>query len=116
MDISLRRLPDGWIAATGFALVFAPLLFVTIAVLESLGAAYLSSYVDFFASDPLGPQLSNIFWPALFLGGLAFALGSNLHAILGVQLRKEQGKIVGTLTRIHRRTRMDGVRTAEGGG
>ena len=25
-------------------------------------------------------------------------LGSNLHAILGVQLRKEQGKIVGTLT------------------
>jgi hypothetical protein len=98
MDISLRRVPDGWIAGMGFALVLAPLVFVTTAVLESLGVAFLSVYVDFFAIDPLGLQLSNLVWPALFLGGLALALGSNLYAILGVQLRRDDEKIAGTLT------------------
>jgi len=70
MAILSREASRNLTAAIGLLVTLLPLVFVTFALMEGLGVAYLSPHVAFFAADPAGLSVSNLFWPAIFLGGL----------------------------------------------
>jgi hypothetical protein len=62
---------DHKLAGLGFALLLAPLFFVSASLLEyGLGVGILFDPLESFLSDPQRLQVFNLISPVVFLGGL----------------------------------------------
>lgn len=84
-------------AGLGFLLILPALLFVTAAVLKyGLGWGYLFDALGVFYSDPSRRLLFNLISPILFLGGLFLAFLLNAYPILNLDIRRKEGRVVGS--------------------
>ena len=87
------------LAGAGFALLFAPLYFVTASLLNyGLGIGFLFEPLEkALISDPENLRVFNLVSPLVFLGGFGVALLLHAHAVLRLNLGWEDGPIVGTV-------------------
>jgi hypothetical protein len=82
----------------GLILLSAPLFFVSASLLKyELGIAFLFDPLEALLSEPGRRQMFNLISPVVFLGGLGLALALNAHAVLRLNVGKEDGTIVGTV-------------------
>jgi hypothetical protein len=86
-------------AGIGLILLAAPLLFVAASLLKyELGIGLLFDPLDkALMSDPENLHVFNLVSPLVFLGGLGLALLLNAHAVLRLNVGREDGSIVGTV-------------------
>jgi hypothetical protein len=87
------------LAGAGFALLFAPLYFVTASLLNyGLGIGFLFEPLEkALISDPENLRVFLLVSPLVFLGGLSLALASNAYAVMQLNVGREDGSIVGTV-------------------
>jgi hypothetical protein len=92
-------LNDYKLAGLGFALLLAPLYFVSASLLKyGLGIGVLFDPLDrALTSDPANMRVFNLVSPVVFLGGLALALVLNVYAVLRFDFGREDGTIVSTV-------------------
>jgi hypothetical protein len=89
-NLSLTKRDNRW-AVAGFAFLLPAALLLTGGVLFSLGIPALNNLYD-----RLG-LMNTFFHPAVIIGGILFALGSNVFRVFGFDLRKEDGSLVSTV-------------------
>jgi uncharacterized protein YjiS (DUF1127 family) len=87
------------LAGIGLILLAAPLLFVAASLLKyGLGIGFLFDLLDeALLSDPENLRVFNLDSPLVFLGGLGLALLLSAHAVLRLNVGREDGSIVGTV-------------------
>ncbi len=87
------------LAGIGFALLLAPLFFVSASLLKyGLGIGLLFDPLEHsIFSDPQRLRVFNLVSPIIFLGGLGVALALNTHALLRLSVSREDGALVGTV-------------------
>ena len=90
---------DYKLAGLGFALLLAPLFFVSASLLKyGLGIGILFDPLDkALMSDPANLRVFNLVSPVVFLGGLGLALVVNVYAVLQFNFSREDGTIVSTV-------------------
>jgi hypothetical protein len=89
---------DHKLAGLGFALLLAPLFFVSASLLKyGLGVGFLFDPLESLLSDPQRLQVFNLISPVVFLGGLILALAVNLYAVLRLNVAREDGTFVSTV-------------------
>ena len=90
---------DYKLAGLGFALLLAPLFFVSASLLKyGLGIGILFDPLDkALMSDPAILRVFNLVSPVVFLGGLGLALVLNVYAVLQFNFSREDGTIVSTV-------------------
>ena len=89
---------DYKLAGLGFALLLAPLFFVTASLLKyGLGIGFLFDPLEDFLSEPGRRQVFNLISPIAFLGGLGLAVAANLYAVLRLSVGREDGALVSTV-------------------
>jgi hypothetical protein len=90
---------DYKLAGAGFALLLAPLYFVTASLLKyGLGIGLLFDPLDkTLMSHPENLRIFNLVSPVVFLGGLSLALLLNACAVLRLNFGREVGAVVGTV-------------------
>ncbi len=89
---------DYKLAGLGFALLLAPLFFVTASLLKyGLGVGLLFDPLENFLSEPGRRQVFNLISPIAFLGGLGLAVAANLYAVLRLSVGREDGALVSTV-------------------
>jgi hypothetical protein len=89
---------DHKLAGLGFALLLAPLFFVSASLLKyGLGVGFLFDPLESLLSDPKRLQVFNLISPVVFLGGLILALAVNLYAVLRLNVAREDGTFVSTV-------------------
>jgi hypothetical protein len=85
-------------AVIGFALVLAPLYFVSASLLKyGLGVGFLFDPLEAVLSVAGRREAFNLVSPVVFLGGLGLALALNVHAVMRFDVSREDGAIVGTV-------------------
>jgi hypothetical protein len=99
MNITLAAKPSPSRAAMLGLLLAAPAgLFLLANVLNELGIGLLYAPIDALISGPQWQQIFNLVSPVVFLGGIAAALLLNFLAIVQLDLRWEQKRLVSTVT------------------
>ena len=99
MKISFVARPSPSKAVVWGLLLAAPAaLFLLANVLNELGISLLYAPIEAFTSGPQRQQIFNLVSPVAFLGGIAAALLLNFLAIAELDLRREQHRLVSTLT------------------
>jgi hypothetical protein len=90
---------DYKLAGAGFALLLAPLYFVTASLLKyGLGIGLLFDPLDkALMFHPENLRIFNLVSPVVFLGGLSLALLLNACAVLRLNFGREVGAVVGTV-------------------
>jgi hypothetical protein len=89
---------DYKLAGLGFALLLAPLFFVSASLLKyGLGIGFLFDPLEYFLSEPGRRYVFNIISPIAFLGGLGLAVAANLYAVLRLNVGREDGAVVSTV-------------------
>ena len=90
---------DYKLAGVGFALLLAPLFFVSASLLKyGLGTGVLFDPLEnSIFSDPERLRIFNLVSPLMFLGGLILALALNAYATLRLNVSKEDDTIVSTV-------------------
>jgi hypothetical protein len=89
---------DYKLAGIGFALLLAPLYFVSASHLKyGLGIGLLFDPLEALLSLSQRREVFNLVSPFVFLGGLGLALALNAYAVLGLSVGKEDGAIVSTV-------------------
>jgi hypothetical protein len=89
---------DYKLAGLGFALLLAPLFFVTASLLKyGLGIGFLFDPLEDFLSEPGRRQVFNLISPIAFLGGLGLAVAANLYAVLRLSVGREDDALVSTI-------------------
>jgi hypothetical protein len=89
---------DYKLAGLGFALLLAPLFFVSASLLKyGLGIGFLFDPLEHFLSEPGRRQVFNMISPIAFLGGLGLAVAANLYAVLRLSVDREAGVVVSTV-------------------
>jgi hypothetical protein len=89
---------DHKLAGLGFALLLAPLFFVSASLLKyGLGVGFLFDPLGSLLSDPQRLQVFNLISPVVFLGGLILALAVNLYAVLRLNVAREDCTFVSTV-------------------
>ena len=90
---------DYKLAGLGFALLLAPLFFVSASLLKyGLGVGFLFDSLENFLSEPGRRYVFNLISPIAFLGGLGLAVVANLYAVLRLSVSREDGVVVSTVT------------------
>lgn len=91
-------LRDRRLAWVGFALLLAPLYFVSASLLKyGLGIGLLFDPLEAFLSVSQRREVFNLVSPVVFLGGLGLALALNAFAVLRLDVGREDGAVVGTV-------------------
>lgn len=86
------------LAEVGFALLLAPLYFVSASLLKyGLGVGLLFDPLEAFLSVSQRREVFNVVSPAVFLGGLGLALALNSYAVLQPSIGREDGAVVCTI-------------------
>jgi hypothetical protein len=86
------------LAGVGFALLLAPLYFVSASLLKyGLGIGFLFDPLQALLSDPQRLHVFNIVSPIIFLGGLGLAVALNAYAVLQPNIGREDGAVVCTV-------------------
>lgn len=100
MSMTLAARPSPSRAAVlGLVLLAPAALFLLANILkDGLGIGFLYAPVEALISEPHRRQVFNFVSPVVFLGGLVAALLVNALAIVRLDLRCEQNKLVSTLT------------------
>jgi hypothetical protein len=94
VDVNERKLV--W---AGVVLLLAPLFFVTASLLKyALGIGFLFDPLEAVLSEPGRRHVFNLVSPVVFLGGLILALVLNACAVLRLNVGREEGVIVGTVS------------------
>ena len=89
---------DRRLAFIGFALLLAPLYFVSASLLKyGLGIGYLFDPLEAFLSVAGRREIFNLISPVFFLGGLGLALALNIFAVARLDVSREDGTIVSTV-------------------
>ena len=89
---------DYKLAGLGFALLLAPLFFVSASLLKyGFGIGFLFDPLEYFLSEPGRRYIFNLISPIAFLGGLGFAVAANLYAVLRLSFEREDGVVVSTV-------------------
>ncbi len=85
-------------AGVGFALLLAPLYFVSASLLKyGLGIGFLFDPLEAFLSVSQRWNVFNLIPPFVFLGGLGLALALNTYAVLRPSMCWEDGTVVYTV-------------------
>jgi hypothetical protein len=91
-------LKDYKLAGIGFALLLAPLFFVSASLLKyGLGIGLLFDPLEAFLSVAQRRDVFNLITPFVFLGGLVLSLALNTYAVLRLNISREDGAVVSTV-------------------
>ena len=83
------------VALIGFALILAPVLFVSGNILEyELGFVGVLGPLHSLLADPVRKEIFDLTSPFIFLGGPLVALALNLYPVLRLSLKRSDGAIV----------------------
>jgi hypothetical protein len=90
---------DRKLAVVGLVLVLAPLYFVSASLLKyGLGIGFLFDPLKAFLSDSGRWVECNVVSPFVFFGGLGLALALNTYAVARLNVSREDGTFVSTVT------------------
>ena len=93
MELAFSRDHRSVSAIIGFALLYAPLTAIAVAVLEHYAAAStLSPFMDWISSPT-----TNLVSPTVFLGSLTAAFALNIYALLHIRIHKAGKTLVSTI-------------------
>ena len=90
---------DRKLAVVGFVLILAPLYFVSASMMKyGLGIGFLFDPLEAFLSASGRRVVFNIVSPFVFFGGLGLALALNTYAVARLNVSREDGTFVSTVT------------------